>query len=223
MEGTQKKKADKKVVILGNSGVGKTSLIRRYIEGTYVEGAPNTIGAAFFLKQWYGYNIALWDTAGQEEFSGLTNFYCRNANAVILCYDIHDKKTFDSLDERHSRLLETVSKQCVMVLVGTKADLLNKKVDGKQYYREISQEESLKKALEFCERWDSLRHPLGVLPSFETSSKQNSHVNDVFEYIFETVLPETQQTKRNTPSPSGIIQLSEHNSGTYEKKSKCCS
>jgi len=54
-----KKKADKKVVILGDSGVGKTSLIRRYIEGTYSEGMSNTIGAAFFLKQWNGYNIAL--------------------------------------------------------------------------------------------------------------------------------------------------------------------
>ena len=219
---TQKKKADRKVVILGDSGVGKTSLIRRYMEGTYSESGQNTIGAAFFLKQWNGYNIALWDTAGQEEFSGLTNFYCRNANAVLLCYDIHDKKSFETLDRRHSRLLETVSSQCVMVFVGTKLDLLNKKLNGKTFTRQVNYEESTHKALEFSDRWSSKRHPLGVLPSFETSSKQNHNVNDVFEYIFETMFPSTTSGQR-TPSPSGLIQLStnKEKSGVHEK-AKCC-
>lgn len=219
---SRKKKADRKVVILGESGVGKTSLIRRYIEGIYSEDGQNTIGAAFFLKQWNGYNIALWDTAGQEEFSGLTNFYCRNANAVLLCYDIYDKKSFDMLDGRHSRLLETVSNGCVMVFVGTKSDLLNKKINGKTFTRQISFEESTQKALEFTDRWSSKRHPLGILPSFETSSKQDENVKDVFEYIFETMCPSTTSGQR-TPSPSGLIQLStnKENSGVHEK-AKCC-
>ena len=223
MEG-RKKKADRKVVILGDSGVGKTSLIRRYIDKTYSEVGKHTIGAAFSLKQWNGYNIALWDTAGQEEFSGLTNFYCRNANAVLLCYDIHDRKTFETLDGRHSRLLETVSNQCVMVFVGTKFDLLNNKVDGKTYKRQVTYEESTQKALEFSERWSSKRHPLGILPSFETSSKQNSNVNDVFEYIFETMCPsKSKSSGQRTPSPSGLIQLTtdKENSGAHEK-AKCC-
>jgi len=222
-----KKKADKKVVILGDSGVGKTSLIRRYIEGTYSEGMSNTIGAAFFLKQWNGYNIALWDTAGQEEFSGLTNFYCRSANAVILCYDIYDKASFEALDGRHSSLLETVANQCVMVFVGTKIDLLNQKKDGTYMPREVSPEESLQKALEFNERWDSKKHPSGMPPSFETSSKQNKNVNDVFDYIFESILPNSRESIQRTISPSGVIQLSpsdrKTNGENFQKKSKCCS
>ena len=202
------------------------SFLVRYIEGTYSEGGPNTIGAAFFLKQWNGYNIALWDTAGQEEYSGLTNFYCRNANAVILCYDMYDKKSFFELDQRHSRLLETVSNQCVMVFVGTKLDLLNKKINGKVYTREVTFEESTQKALEFSDRWNSKRHPLGMLPSFETSSKQNQNVNDVFEYIFETMLPSSSRTAQRTPSPSGLIRLDPHgkeDSGSHgQTNSKCC-
>ena len=186
----------------------------------------NTIGAAFFLKQWNGYNIALWDTAGQEEFSGLTNFYCRSANAVILCYDVYDKRSFDALDGRHSNLLETVAKECVMVFVGTKIDLLNQKIDGKCMIREVSPEESLQKALEFSERWDSKKHPSGMPPSFETSSKENENVNDVFEYIFESILPSSRETLQRTPSPSGLIQLSPNSNTDREniqKKSKCCS
>ena len=83
-----KRKSDKKVIILGDAGVGKTCLIRRYIDGVYMDKTQTTMGTAFFLKQWHNKNIALWDAAGQEEFQGLTSFYCRNANAAILCYDI---------------------------------------------------------------------------------------------------------------------------------------
>lgn len=217
-----KKKADRKIVIMGDSGVGKTSLIRRYIEGVFLEGGSNTIGAAFFLKQWHGYNIAVWDTAGQEEFSGLTNFYCRNANGVILCYDICNKRSFDELDMRHSRLLETVAPNCAMVFVGTKSDVVNTKVAGKRMTRAVDQEDCLKKALDFTERWNSVRHPLGILPAFETSSKTNENVNDVFEYLFETLIPTANV--RRTPSPSGLIQLSDCNSGDDhgKRKAKCC-
>lgn len=139
---------------------------------------------------------------------------------------MYDKKSFLQLDQRHSRLLETVSNQCVMVFVGTKLDLLNKKLNGKTYTREVTFEESTQQALEFSDRWSSKRHPLGMLPSFETSSKQNQNVNDVFEYIFETILPSSARAAQRTPSPSGLIRLdpnSKEDSGCHEQtKSKCC-
>ncbi|KAJ8322058.1 hypothetical protein KUTeg_000529 [Tegillarca granosa] len=78
---------DLKVIILGDYAVGKTAFICRYIEGKFKTQEP-TIGAAFFLKQWGPYNIAVWDTAGGERYTGLSSFYCRNAGAAILAYDM---------------------------------------------------------------------------------------------------------------------------------------
>lgn len=219
---TKKKKADRKVVILGDSGVGKTCLIRRYIEGIFTDGSPNTIGAAFFLKQWNSKNIALWDTAGQEEFSGLTSFYCRNANAVILCYDLTCRETFDTLMERHSRLLESVARNCLMVFVGTKFDMLNKKISGKLQTRGVTPKEIMDKSSEYTQRFNSLHHPKGIPPVFETSSKSDYNVSDVFEYIFETLAPVEGANKSRDTSPSGLIELNNERSGNQEGGKQCC-
>ncbi|KAI8504159.1 phagosome acidification [Branchiostoma belcheri] len=68
-----KKKADMKVVIMGDFAIGKTALLQRYISGAF-QDTTSTIGASFMLKQWGPYNIAIWDTAGNERYSGLTTF-----------------------------------------------------------------------------------------------------------------------------------------------------
>ena len=214
----QKQKADKKVVILGSAEVGKTCLIRRYIENTYAEGMPSTIGCSFFLKQWGNKNIALWDTAGQEVFSGLTSFYCRGAHAVILCYSLVDRESFNDIDTRHKRLLATVSENCVIVLVGTKIDLLNRTVDKDLIKRAVLPDEAMAKSLEFMEKFQSLKHPKGKLPIFETSSKENVEVKDLFEFVFETLEPET--CFQSEPySPKGVITLGLAKQVT---KKKCC-
>jgi len=218
-----KRKADKKVVILGDVDVGKTCLIRRYLEGTFTDGDHATIGAAFFLKQWNGKNIALWDTAGQEEFQGLTSFYCRQAHAVILCYDMCNRSTFDSIETRHSRLLETVADNCVMVFVGTKCDMVNKtNKKGEKFSRQVKYDEAMDISLEYIKRFSSLRHPLGILPIFETSSKSGDNVADVFEYIFETLTPDS--VGKRTNSPSGMIELNKSHSNDNMRSSskKCC-
>ncbi|XP_002156817.3 ras-related protein Rab-20 [Hydra vulgaris] len=214
----QKQKADKKVVILGSAEVGKTCLIRRYIENTYVKDISSTIGCSFFLKQWGNKNIALWDTAGQEVFSGLTNFYCRGAHAVILCYSLVDRASFNDIDTRHKRLLDTVSENCIIVLVGTKMDLLDNKINKDLTKRAVLPEEALAKSLEFMERFQSLKHPKGNLPVFETSSKENIQIKELFEFVFETLEPETCLLSEPY-TPKGVITL---NSPKVVTKKKCC-
>ncbi|XP_059145852.1 ras-related protein Rab-20-like [Physella acuta] len=207
-----KRKADLKVIILGDYAVGKTSLICRYIDGKFRTQEP-TVGAAFFLKQWGPYNVAVWDTAGDERYSGLSHFYCRSAGAAILAFDLNSPKTFESLWARFGSTLEAANEDCLKVVVGTKLDLLQPEE------RDITPEEGRKLARELNENIDLSKLPHD--PYFETSSLNDQNVKDVFEYIFQHCLPLSADQKRryNGSDSKGIIDLME---SSGEHKRKCC-
>ena len=116
-----------KVLLVGDCGVGKTSLIRRFTKGYFSESQSSTIGVDFGMKTLdvHGDKIKLqcWDTAGQEKFRALTQSYYRNADAVILVFDITKKGTFASIPQWLSDVQKYTSKNTVRVLVGNKTDL----------------------------------------------------------------------------------------------------
>merc|ERR1719238_1001480 len=87
---------DLKIVFLGASGVGKTSIVYRYINEVF-EPTRSTIGAAFSLKYWKDFKFGVWDTAGQEKYDSLSSFYCRGAGAAVLVYDVGDLGSFEAL------------------------------------------------------------------------------------------------------------------------------
>lgn len=92
-----------KVVLLGDSGVGKTCIISRYISGTYDAFSASTNGASYASKvvKYEGMNnqvsLEIWDTAGQEKYRSLAKFFYKDAAVVILVYDIACKASFDNL------------------------------------------------------------------------------------------------------------------------------
>jgi len=90
-----------KVVLLGDSFVGKTSLISRFVKNVFTEAYVNTVGAAFATKSIrHGHKdvrLNLWDTAGQERYRALTNMFYKDAQAAILVYDITSLQSFRSL------------------------------------------------------------------------------------------------------------------------------
>ncbi|XP_046843330.1 ras-related protein Rab-30-like [Xenia sp. Carnegie-2017] len=122
-----------KVLLVGDSGVGKTSLIRRFTRGYYSETIGSTIGVDFCVKsiEIDGEMIKLqcWDTAGMETFRSLTRSYYGQADAVVLVYDLSDRKSFASIPQwlndvkKHSR-----KKNIIKVLVGNKNDLNERQV-----------------------------------------------------------------------------------------------
>ncbi|XP_077990036.1 ras-related protein Rab-20-like isoform X2 [Glandiceps talaboti] len=221
---------------MGDSSVGKSTLIQRYLTGKFEETISHTIGASFFLKQWGPYNIAIWDTAGEEKFAGLSSFYCRNASAAILAYDISEKESFDSLGDRHVPLLQAAEQDCLAVVVGTKLDLVRPKT------RKVNNEDGEHFAVNANKSRfeDGAKNDIRI-PFFETSSITGENVNNVFTYIFETLLPLDHEGNPIDPNagrkrPEGVVHLESHidhqrvekNSDSsavtteQKKKSGCC-
>ena len=107
-----------------------------------------------------------------------------------------------------------------MVFVGTKSDLINKKKQGKLCER-VTADEVMELSQTYMKRFESVTHPSGMLPIFETSSKLGENVTDVFEYIFETLVPESARGKEEE-NPRKLAELMEVRSNDIKLSRKCC-
>lgn len=121
------KKLETKVVFLGDSGVGKSSLLLRYIRNEFSEAFEVTIGGAFLqtsvdLGEGEVVTLDIWDTAGQERFRSLMPLYYRDASAAVVVYDVMDQISFDRCEHWVSTL-KTQEPNCILFLVGNKADV----------------------------------------------------------------------------------------------------
>mmetsp|Transcript_12100 Transcript_12100/g.18034 ORF Transcript_12100/g.18034 Transcript_12100/m.18034 type:complete len:204 (+) Transcript_12100:17-628(+) len=157
-----------KLVVLGETGVGKTSMILRFKKGSFsADSSVATIGAAYFSKgvQVKGWNVKLqiWDTAGQERFRSMGSLYYRNAKAAILVYDCTEKKSLSILDKMYKTLIEHVSDDVILILAGNKCDA------AKLSKGEIAAAQEKAK-------------DLGA-KLFFTSAKTGKGINEVFNYV----------------------------------------
>jgi len=115
-----------KVVLVGNAGVGKTCLVRRFTQGLFPPGQGATIGVDFMIKSvdinGEKVKLQIWDTAGQERFRSITQSYYRSAHGLILVYDVSSQPTFDCLSEWLREIEEYANAKVLRVLVGNKTD-----------------------------------------------------------------------------------------------------
>ncbi|CAI4047923.1 hypothetical protein SUVZ_12G2950 [Saccharomyces uvarum] len=172
-----------KIVFLGEQGVGKTSLITRFMYDTFDDHYQATIGIDFLSKTMYlddkTIRLQLWDTAGQERFRSLIPSYIRDSRVAIIVYDITKRKSFEYIDKwiedvKNERGEENV----ILCIVGNKSDLSDE--------RQISTEEGEKKA-----------KLLGAKIFMETSTKAGYNVKNLFKKIAKS-LPEFQNSE-STP------------------------
>ena len=116
-----------KVIIIGDSGIGKTVLITRFCESTFKESYVATIGVDFKIKTMNvgnrRYKLQIWDTAGQERFKNITQTYYKGAAGIILTYSIVDRNSFDNVDRWIHQIECNAPADVSKVLLGTKSDL----------------------------------------------------------------------------------------------------
>ena len=117
-----------KVVLIGNSGVGKTCISQRYINDSFTNNEQSTVGASYFQKKLEidgkPINLDIWDTAGQERYRSMGKMFYKDAFIVLFVYDITDKKSFLELKNYwYEEIKKTGEKHSVLAVVGNKSDL----------------------------------------------------------------------------------------------------
>ncbi|KAI9483114.1 MAG: ras family-domain-containing protein [Benjaminiella poitrasii] len=157
-----------KLVILGESSVGKSSIVARYASDSFENNTDPTIGAAFLTKNCstgtQNIKLEIWDTAGQERFHALAPMYYRNASAAIVVFDVTKYRTYERAKLWIAELKSQASSNIIITLVGNKIDL-------QERLRQVEKEEAGLYATE------------SDIMYFETSAKSSTSIDDVFVEI----------------------------------------
>ena len=121
-----------KVLLIGSSGVGKSSLLCRFADNTYSETFNPTIGVDFKIRNCEVdgkvVKLQIWDTAGQERFKTITSSYYKGAHGIIVAYDISDRESFNNVSNWMTEVEKHASDNISRILVGNKCDLDHKRV-----------------------------------------------------------------------------------------------
>ncbi|NXP45719.1 RAB19 protein, partial [Heliornis fulica] len=162
-----------KIILIGDSNVGKTCVVHRFKTGQYNEKQQNTIGVDFTVRSMdvdgKKVKIQVWDTAGQERFRTITQSYYRSAHGAILAYDLTRRSTFESIPHWIHEIEKYGAANLVMMLIGNKSDSLEK--------RQVLFEDA-------C----TLAEKHGLLAVLETSAKEAQNIEEVFTLMAKELI-----------------------------------
>ena len=159
-----------KVLLLGDSTVGKTCFLMRFTENTFQEIHMSTIGLDYRFKKMplddtKEATVQIWDTAGQDRFRAITKNYYKGAHGIILIYDVTNQKSFDNVKNWVSQIRENASEKAIIYIVGNKIDDSQHRVVSKEQGEGISNEFQLK----FFEA--SAKEDINIAPTFQALVK----------------------------------------------------
>jgi len=173
-----------KVVVIGDSGVGKSNLIDRYTKDTFREETKTTIGVEFGHKTIRiddkVIKAQIWDTAGQERFKALTRGYYRGALGALLVYSITSRQSFENCETWLEELVQHADPGILVMLVGNKTDLASQ--------RDVKTDEGMAFAAK------------NKLSFIETSAKDKTNVAEAFERLINEIYKQV-----NAPHPDGEV------------------
>jgi small GTP-binding protein len=197
-----------KVVVVGDSGVGKTNLIKRFVSNTFNQNSKATVGVEFLSKSYQindkVFKIEMWDTAGQERYKSITAAYYKGAKGALIVYDTTQKTSFENIDKWMVEIKDKASKDMKLMIVGNKTDLKDE--------RQVTIEEASEKAKEL------------EAPIMETSALDGSNVKDAFYDLLKEMYKEISKKlvaieTQNETEKNGV-QL--ETGAEEEKKKGCC-
>ena len=198
-----------KLVLIGDSGVGKTNILSRYISNEFSLASQPTVGVEFgskiIKKHDKSIKLQIWDTAGQERYKSITNAYYKGSKGAFVVYDISRKSTFENVDKWIDELKENATEDVHIMLVGNKTDLEDK--------REVQTEDVKKKAeqykVAFC----------------ETSALKGKNIEEAFDNLVEEITKIAINQKLveiKTENDSKIVNINTQGEKKTENESKCC-
>eukprot|EP01115_Flamella_aegyptia_P015598 TRINITY_DN96_c0_g1_i2.p1 TRINITY_DN96_c0_g1~~TRINITY_DN96_c0_g1_i2.p1 ORF type:complete len:206 (+),score=32.05 TRINITY_DN96_c0_g1_i2:73-690(+) len=153
-----------KLLIIGDSGVGKSCLLLRFSDDIFTDNFISTIGVDFKIRtidiDGVVIRLQIWDTAGQERFRTITSSYYRGAHGIIVVYDVTTQKSFDNISKWLKEIDTFAGQNVKKLLVGNKCDLANERVISKDQGQELANEINV--------------------PFVETSAKESTNVEECF-------------------------------------------
>ena len=195
------------ILLLGDTQVGKTCLINRYTNGVFKEEYISTVGFDYYTKQEEINNktvqVKLWDTAGQERFKTLTPSFLRNAEGVIIVFDVTSQDSFDNVKGWINSIKSNLGKNIIpIIIVGNKIDMEN--------MREISKEDGKKIASENDFKY------------FETSAKTGIGVDEAIKEIVNQILDIQDKNEDEKVDERPSFKIKKDNNKDNQKKKGCC-
>jgi len=195
-----------KIVLIGDSSVGKTNIMNKYLKNIFKEDSRATVGVEFGSKQFiidnHKIKAQIWDTAGQERYRSITNAYYKGAKGAFIVYDITRKETFESVDRWLSDLVSSCDKNLTIILIGNKNDLEDQ--------RQVSKEQGEEKAKTF------------QLAFLETSALSGENL----EKGFNMLITEVYQKNKSELDKNDYLNLGdaveEIQLNESENEKKCC-
>ena len=217
-----------KLIVVGNQGTGKSSILNRFVNETFDENYQATIGLDFHSKNITIHDqdvrLIIYDTAGQEKFRSLIPMYIREAQIILFIYDISDKESFDSIPKWIQQVNDVINKEVVFALIGNKLDLeSNRKVtfeEGKKLAEKnkyVFQEVSAKTGDNF-EKLFEVQIFEAVYNKFKKEFDKREEGGE------EHINYETNENTNGANNKNIVIDNNNYNNNlqTTKKKRKCC-
>ena len=198
-----------KIILLGDSGVGKSNIISRYLKNEFNSKSISTIGTTFGVKQIIKnniiYNLNIWDTTGQEAYRSVTKLFIQGAKIVILVYSIEEPDSLENLNFWYDSIKEICGKNIILAIVGNKSDLLyDDNIELKKY---VPDEEGQKLAEE--------KNAIFKLTSAKIDKKG-------IDSLFEELLDEYINSNINIGKKGESLKINKKNNNKKGKKKKHC-
>ena len=195
-----------KVLLLGNSDVGKSSLLLRYVDSVWNDAFVPTIGVDFKVKTLNindkKIKMQIWDTAGQERFRTVVATYFRGAHGILLLYDVTNKDSFKNLENWLIEIEKNAQEKVLKILIGNKCDL----TDDREITTEEGKAFALRNGMEFM----------------ETSAKMNTNVTEAFETLGKLMIEFNSKGNQGTQKNNDNKNLKAGSGKNLKTKKGCC-